>query len=69
MNDWHDPVGYMVDAFGQNEEMLTILLEFLQVLPEEMYCNRRLCLDVYVIHNRLKPLTREKQCSRPIQQN
>lgn len=36
----------MVGTFGNNDEMKTVLLEFLSVLPEEMYCNRKLSVEV-----------------------
>lgn len=46
MPEWQSAVQDMVNKFGGSPELVTVLLEFLTVLPEEMNGNSRLPLSV-----------------------
>lgn len=45
--EWGDRVvGWMIDKFGKDAKDVGTLLEFLQVLPEEVVTNHRIPVDV-----------------------
>ncbi|KAI9011165.1 armadillo-type protein [Gaertneriomyces semiglobifer] len=45
LSAWTDPVRELIAVFGKNAEMISPLLEFLIVLPEEFLENRRIRMD------------------------
>lgn len=46
MPEWQDPVGQLIDAFGQNPQHVAALLSFLTLLPEEVTSNTRIPMSV-----------------------
>lgn len=46
MMDWQDPVGEMIQTFGQSPVLVPALLQFLTVLPEEVTSNSRIPISV-----------------------
>lgn len=48
--EWGDHVvAWMIDRFGKDAKDVGTLLEFLQVLPEEVTTNQRIPIDVSVV--------------------
>lgn len=45
--EYVDPVGLMIQTYSQDPDMISIILEFLKVLPEEVHDNRFLTNEVY----------------------
>ncbi|KAI8899929.1 armadillo-type protein [Globomyces pollinis-pini] len=45
MPEWSNPVDYMIETFGKSAETLSVLLEFLYVLPEELAYNTKINLE------------------------
>jgi transportin-3 len=44
--DYVDPIGLMIQTYSQDPDMISIILEFLTVLPEEVHDNRFLTNEV-----------------------
>jgi hypothetical protein len=49
--EYVDPVGLMIQTYSQDPDMISIILEFLTVLPEEVHDNRFLTNEVRVFFN------------------
>ena len=43
--EYVDPVALMIQTYAQDPDMISIILEFLKVLPEEIHDNRFLTND------------------------
>ena len=46
IKSWENPIQQLLELFGNNEEMVNCLLEFLTVLPEEILYNENIPLEV-----------------------
>jgi transportin-3 len=46
MPSWENPVQYMINSFANSPETTPLLLEFLEVLPEELSYNTKINLEV-----------------------
>lgn len=45
---WNDPVGYMIEGFQSGgPDQVSVLLEFLSNLPEELACNSKIVSEVH----------------------
>jgi hypothetical protein len=45
--EWVDPVGFMLANFNAPDQLL-ILIEFLNVLPEELLSNSKITMEVFL---------------------
>lgn len=62
---WANAVEGLIDSYGQNPSMVPVLLQFLTVLPEELYTNTKIPVtvssDVILLNfSQLKPLSRTR---------
>ncbi|TPX49561.1 hypothetical protein SeMB42_g01357 [Synchytrium endobioticum] len=57
---WDDPVGQMIASYGSDASMASVLLDFLKVLPEELYENPRIPVEKDDIDRRGEALLTKK---------
>ncbi len=72
---WTNAVEGLIDSYGQNPSMVPVLLQFLTVLPEELYSNTKIPVtvgrsrSVYWVSKLIPPLppqgprVRRKECT------
>ena len=53
---WTNAVEGLIDSYGQNPSMVPVLLQFLTVLPEELYSNTKIPVTVRIRRNLTEPL-------------
>lgn len=53
---WTNAVEGLIDSYGQNPSMVPALLQFLTVLPEELYSNTKIPVTVCIRRNFTEPL-------------
>ncbi|TPX35653.1 hypothetical protein SmJEL517_g01960 [Synchytrium microbalum] len=58
--EWTDPVGQMMSTYGSDPEMVAVLLDFLSVLPEELFENIKIPIEKDDFKNRQDSLLTHK---------
>lgn len=53
---WTNAVEGLIDSYGQNPSMVPVLLQFLTVLPEELYSNTKIPVTVRFRRNFTEPV-------------
>jgi transportin-3 len=52
IKSWENPVQHLLELFSNNQEMVTSLLEFLTVLPEEILYNENIPMEISELNDR-----------------
>jgi len=52
IKSWNNPIQQLLELFSNNQEMMTCLLEFLTVLPEEILYNENIPMEISELNDR-----------------
>lgn len=52
IKSWNNPIQQLLELFSNNQEMVTCLLEFLTVLPEEILYNENIPMEISELNDR-----------------
>eukprot|EP00833_Pecoramyces_ruminatium_P002145 jgi/Orpsp1_1/1176177/evm.model.c7180000056661.1 len=52
IKSWDNPIQQLLELFSNNQEMVTCLLEFLTVLPEEILYNENIPMEISELNDR-----------------